>query len=57
MHDYICILDLARTYAPRNPAFALQLAREAHDHAIKLHRPDLAFVANDLIAALAGVLS
>lgn len=52
MLAYLACLDLAFTYAMRNPELATELATEAHAAAIELHRPDLAYKANDLIAAI-----
>lgn len=52
MHAYTCTLSLAWTYVWRNPSLARELALEAHSAAIEIKRPDLAYKANDLLAAL-----
>lgn len=52
MHAFVCNLDLAFTYALRRPRLALALAREALTAAIEMRRPDLAYRANGLMAAI-----
>jgi len=52
---YHCELDLALTYALRNPKLAIQCAYRALTAAIESRRPDAMWRANELIVALGGV--
>lgn len=51
---YACEIDLARTYALRSPGLAKECAQTALDAALTMKRPDLAFAANTLLAAIAN---
>lgn len=51
MLDFYCNLDLALTYALRRPRLARQCATLALRAALDVHRPDLAYRANDVLAA------
>ncbi len=52
MHTFNCSMDLACTYAIRNPALARSLARDALMAAVAIGRPDLAYRANAFLGAL-----
>lgn len=47
-----CEMDLAATYALARPDLAAECATFAHDAALEARRPDLAYEANDLLAAI-----
>lgn len=50
--SFLCEMDLACTYALRRPDVAADCARNARFAAVCAGRPDLAYRANDLLAAL-----
>ena len=52
MHDFICNLDLALTYASRRRKLARRCALDALNAAISMGRPDLAYRANTLLGVL-----
>lgn len=55
MHAFTCEIDLALTYALRRPKLALECAFKALKAAIEIKRPDMAYRANEVIAALGAV--
>lgn len=54
LHAFHCEYDLACTYALGSPRLARQCARAALTAAIQLGRPDYAYRANELLAAIGG---
>lgn len=52
MLAYLAEMSLAATYSLHRPKLARKCAAAAHAEALRLRRPDLAYKANDLMAAL-----
>lgn len=53
MHAYKCEIDLALTYSTRRNRLARECARRALHMAHEMRRPDLAWLATELMIALA----
>jgi hypothetical protein len=55
MHIFNCEMDLALTYSMRKPEIARNCAVRAFFAALAMERPDLAYRANSLLAAIGAV--
>ena len=51
---YRCEIDLALTYSLRRPRLAVECAVAAQSIAIRMHRPDLALNASEIVSAIGG---
>lgn len=51
-HSFICLMDLALTYASRKPRLARSLAADALVVSLMMGRPDLTYRANTLLGVL-----
>lgn len=52
--EFVCNVDLALTYSLCRPRLAIECAQRALVAAVDLRRPDLAWQANSLLAAIGG---